>query len=96
MVSSGNLERRWRLSYIWEASLPGRSVRPQPSRNKVSPDTSAESTMKHWDPGVCPGVWTQVMRIDPTSMTSPAECAMRWSAVTPVTFVTPRASCSFT
>ena len=39
-----------RLSYSASGSPPGRSVRPQPSRNSVSPDTSMPST-----PGsVCP------------------------------------------
>ena len=30
---------------------PGRSVRPQPSRKRVSPATSLPSTRKHWLPG---------------------------------------------
>ena len=57
-VSSGRAARRCRLSYICSGSLPGRSVRPQPSRNSVSPETSRPSTRKHWLPGVWPGVWT--------------------------------------
>ena len=44
--------------------LPGRSVRPQPSRNKVSPLTRRPPTWKHWLPGVCPGVWISVTSID--------------------------------
>src|SRR5215813_10202530 len=58
-------------------SLPGKSVRPQPSRNNVSPETSRPSTRKHWMPGVWPGVCTSSMRTSPTVTTSPGSCTAR-------------------
>ena len=54
-----------RLSYIASGSEPGRSVRPHPSRNSVSPATSLSSTTKHWLPGVWPGVCISVIGICP-------------------------------
>ena len=48
-------------SYMAAGSLPGKSVRPQPSRKRVSPAISLPSTRKHWLPGVWPGVWTRVI-----------------------------------
>jgi hypothetical protein len=46
--------RRVRLSYSAAGSPPGRSVRPHPSRNRVSPATSLPSTRKHWLPACGP------------------------------------------
>ncbi len=63
-VSSGTTASFWvRLSYSASGSPPGRSVRPQLSRNSVSPLTSLPSTKKHCEPGVCPGVWMSVIGI---------------------------------
>ena len=50
---SGTFASFWvRLSYICAGSDPGRSMRPQPSRKRVSPATNRPSTKKHWLPGV--------------------------------------------
>ena len=58
MASSGTRASRvWIDSYMASGSEPGKSVRPQPSRKRVSPATSRPSTRKHWLPGVWPGVW---------------------------------------
>ena len=75
MASSGTSASFWvRLSYSAAGSPPGRSVRPQPSRNSVSPATRRPSTRKHWLPGVWPGVWISSIGISPTITVSPPSC----------------------
>lgn len=76
--------------------LPGRSVRPHPSRNKVSPDTKHPPTWKHCEPGVCPGVWTRSISTSPTRTMSPARWLTRSVALTPVVRITQGTSFSFT
>ena len=77
-------------------SLPGRSVRPHPSRNRVSPATSMSSTRKHWLPGVWPGVCRVRISTAPTVITSPPSWATRSVAATSVVRLTHSASCRFT
>ena len=65
-MSSGSAARRWRLSNIRASgSPPGKSVRPHPSRNSVSPVSTLPSTRKHWLPGVWPGVCSSVTSSHP-------------------------------
>ena len=78
--------------YIAAGSLPGRSIRPQPSRNSVSPATSAPPTRKHWLPGVCPGVCSNSMSMAPTDTTSPGACSSMSLIEMPVVLRTSSAS----
>jgi hypothetical protein len=70
-VPLGSDASRCRLSYMASGSEPGRSVRPQPSRNRVSPEINNSSTRKHWLPGVWPGVCSSCTGTAPTATTSP-------------------------
>ena len=84
-ASSGTRARRLLMeSYMASGSDPGRSVRPQPSRKRVSPATRRPSTKKHWLPGVCPGVWISSTSTEPTWTTSPLSWPTRCDALTPV------------
>ena len=55
-----------RLRNMSSTLPPGKSVRPQPSRNSVSPATSRPSSRKHWLPGVWPGVCSSSISTSPT------------------------------
>ncbi len=57
IVESGNFKITLaKLWYIIFAFPPGRSHRPHPSIKRVSPAIRASLYLKHWHPGVCPGV----------------------------------------
>ena len=63
---------------------PGRSTRPQEPMKSVSPETSAFPTRKHCEPGVWPGVWTNLTFRLPTSTSSPPSTGARSDADSPV------------
>ena len=71
---------------------PGRSTRPQPLMNSVSPDTSVLRIRKHWEPGVWPGVCRNSISMSPTFRVSPDSTLTRSESDSPVTFLTPSAS----
>ena len=61
-------------STIAAGSPPGRSTRPQPPANSVSPLNSrpSSSAMRQTEPSVWPGVWSTRSRISPNRTTPPS------------------------
>ena len=88
-MSSGSEHKCLKLWYISSELDPGRSTLPHPLINKVSPETKLLLTLKHWDPGVCPGVWRNSISFSPILRWSPESTTCKSESSSPVTFFTP-------